>query len=116
MFEYLNDYKGDADAGSLDIPADKTVRLPDNPCRFVMLSNLTVTDAAALTTPKNAALSSQPKDAADNTELYWGIDGRISGQLFAGESTVLLPVKNTNKISIRAAAGATGRVHYTWFR
>jgi len=116
MEKYLENYEGVADAGTEAIAADATIRLPDQPCRYVMLFNWTVTQVTALTTPKNSALSSSPEAAATGTELYYGFGGKMCGQLFAGSATVLLPVNNLNQISVRAVAGATGTVHYVFFR
>lgn len=113
---YLDDFRGHGEGGSKAVPADTTVRLPDEPCKFVQLHNWTVTEVADLDAPKAAAATSHPKDAEDGTEIYYGLNGKLSGQLFAGDSTVLLPIDNANQISVRAVAGASATIHYTIFR
>lgn len=113
---YYDDLNGTGGSGAAAIAADKETRLPDVPCRFVQLHNWTVTDATGLATVRESALSSQPKDAADGTELYYGFNGVMSAQLFAGESTPLLPVNNLNQIYARATTGNTGTIRYTYFR
>lgn len=111
---YLSNYEGNSDASDIKIAADKTVRLPDRPCKFVMLSNWTVSDVPTFP-PKGAAAFSLPHDADTATEVYYGFNGRITAQLFAGQSTVLLPVSNLSQICVRSTPGMSGVVWYAWF-
>lgn len=111
---YLSDFQGISDAGSLNVAADVTVRLPNQPCKLVMLSNWTVADEPTFS-PKGTAAFSLPDDADDASEMYYGFNGRIIAQLFAGQSTQLIPVANLNQICVRSTPGSSGVIWYAWF-
>lgn len=115
LLNYLDGYKGNAVAGDKAIASGETVRLPDEPCRFVILWNWTTTAATALP-EKSGAAGPQPEDAADDSQLHYGFNGIMCGQLFVGEHTPLLPVNNASQITARLPSGVAGRVHYAIFR
>ena len=112
---YLTNYEGLANASSINLAADTTVRLPDQLCKFAILSNWTVDDLSTFAL-KAGATSSMASGAATGSEVYYGFNGRIIAQLFAGASTILLPVRNLNEICARAQPGKTGVIWYAWFR
>lgn len=111
---YLADLKGEASCSSKAIVADKPLKLPDIPCKFVKLFNWTTSDTL-LFPAKGGASTSKPSDAATATEIYYGFGEAIAGQIFAGGESPFLFVNNVNKITVRAAAGATGRVYFMYF-
>src|SRR5690349_21168758 len=94
--KYLEDFKGKAFGSSTIIPADVLVRLPSQPCKFAMLSNFNVADVPAFTAKGDVGGNALPED--DLSEIYWGFNGRIVAQLFAGRSTEIFPVSNLNQI------------------
>jgi hypothetical protein len=113
MTNYLDGFKGETGASSIVIPADKTIRLPHQPCKFVMLSNWNVGDDTAFTAKAVAGSASLVED--DLQEFYYGFRGRLIAQLFSSRSTELLPVSNCNEICVRARPAASATVYYAWF-
>ena len=110
---YLENFEGNANASSVTIPADKTVRLPDQPCKFAMLSNFNVLDDTNFTAKPTAGSASVVED--DLQEIYFGFRGRLIAQLFAGRNTELLPVSNLNQISVRCRPAQSGVIYFSWF-
>lgn len=109
---YLDDYKGQAHGGSMPLEAGDQKNLPDNACKFVQLHRWNVTDDEAFTV-QNAGTA--PAEA--DTEIYYGYEGVIVGQLFASQATALIPVNNTNQITIRIPAkGDDATVFFTFFK
>ena len=115
LFEsnYLAGFKGVAGASSKIIEADVTVRLPDQPCRFAMLSNFNVTDVPAFTPKGDVGANALPEDDLD--EIYWGFSGRICAQLFAGRSTEIFPISNLNLITVRCRPSQSTTVWFAWW-
>lgn len=107
---YLENFEGKAGASSIIVPSDKTVRLPDQPCKFVMLARWNVSNDEAFTIVSSSVLNT-------DTELYYGFNGVVCCQLFISQTTQLIPVNNANQIIIRnpAKSGAEAPVYYAWF-
>lgn len=103
-------YLGEARSSSV-IATAELQRLPDNPCRFVMLCNWNTDDSTAL---NYSALSGDNLYENAGFEILYGFNGIVAHQLFASQSTGLLPVKNTNLISFRSRT-ADRALFYTWF-
>lgn len=114
---YLEGFLGLSNAGSVPLTSDKTVRLPDQPCKFVMLSNFNVLDDTDNTAKPDAG--NFAAEADNQQEIYYGFTagagGRLVGQLFQGQSTELLPVNNCNQIIVRPRKSRTGVLYYAWF-
>ena len=110
---YLDGFDGNAAGASKELTLNKIVRLPDQPCRFAIVSNWSTDDTSTLAEKADAGL---PESDLDNLEeIYYGFGGQLIGQLFVGQSTEILPVSNLNQICIRARPGKTGRVYFAWF-
>lgn len=107
----IEQFKGNARSSSIkfEAGAGRTVRLPDQPCRAVMLSRWNASDDENFTVIGADFLDT------DN-EVYYGFGGVIAHQLFISQTTPLLPINNLNQVTIRVPAkvGAC-TVHYTWF-
>lgn len=116
LIPYLEDFRGESGGGTITVADGETRRLPNEPCKFVILFNWTVRDTSELTSPIASAASSLPASAATGTEIYYGFNGVICAQLFAGYGTELLPVSNLNQISVRQPSGKTAIVRYAWFK
>lgn len=108
---YLEDYKGDAFAGSVTVAVGATVRLPDIDCKFVKLARWNASDDGAFTVAGAGFLNT-------NDEIYYGFAEVIFGQLFVSQTTDLLPVSNLKQIQLRvpAKAAAAATVHYVYFK
>jgi hypothetical protein len=112
LSDFLTDgYLGEARSSSFEVTQDLK-RLPDNPCRFVMLSNWNAGDDVALS---YSTLSGDNLYENAGDEIYYGFAGTLAAQLFPSQSTGLLPVKNTNLISVRTRNGEVRKLFYTWF-
>ena len=112
MAFYLEDFLGKARSSSFDVAADLR-RLPDNPCKFVLLANFNVDEETPLT---YTALSADSLYENAGDEIYYGFDGVIAAQLFPSQNSGLLPVNNTNQICLRARPGVgQKKLWYTWF-
>jgi hypothetical protein len=110
---YLSDFQGRTGASSIAIPADKLVRLPDQPCKFALLSNWSTEDTPLLPEKSDAGV---PESDLDNLqELYYGFNGRLVAQLLDGRSTELLPVANLSQICVRTRPGQSGTLYFAWF-
>lgn len=87
------------------------VRLPPIPARYVILSNWNVQNDAAFT--KKAVPGVAPEDA--NDEVYWGFDGVYAHQLFASQTTGLIPCSDLSQICLRSLpADAVIQIWYSW--
>lgn len=106
-----DNYLGEARSSSFDV-SETLKRLPDNPCRFVMLSNWNAADDTALS---YSGLSGDSLYENAGDEIYYGFFGVIAHQLYPTQTTGLLPVKNTNMISVRTRPGETRKLFFTWF-
>lgn len=109
---YLDGYEGTGQADSILVESNTTVRLPYRPCRFVQifLWNTTNDESFALKSAP-AAIASE-----NSEELYWGFGGVLVGQLFTGDKTDLIPVSNTNQITIRKPKGTDTQVYFAWYK
>ena len=110
---YFDGFQGKANSSSTIIPADVKIRLPNQPCRFAMLSNFNVLDAPAFTAKTGAGDPALVED--DLTEIYWGFGGQIAHQLFAGRSTEVFPIENLNLITVRCRPSDSTTVWYSWW-
>jgi len=115
LFEssYLAGFQGRGFGSSMIVEPDVTMRLPKQPCRFAMLSNFSVLDVPVFS-PK-ADAGSVESDLDDETEVYWGFNGRIIGQLFAGKSTEIFPISDLGQISVRTRPGETTTIWFAWW-
>lgn len=85
-----------------------TNKLPYIPCKYVILSNLTVDDAGAA---KPGATASQQGSGNAGVEMYWGFNGKTFAQLFTGGQTDMIRVNNAQDINVRG----NGTVYYACF-
>jgi hypothetical protein len=108
LFHYLDGFKGHSAAGQIEMIVGKTIRLPDNPCKFVMLSHWNTTE------DPEPDIVIGGEDANSGYEIYYGFNGVLHAQLFATDSSPLLPVNNTNQICVRPRT-ATPFLYYAWF-
>ena len=111
--QYGTGFQGKAFASSTKIPADVTMRLPTVPCKFAMLSNFNVQDVPAFTEKSDLGADALPEDDLD--ELYWGFNGIICAQLFAGRSTEIFPISNLNQISVRCRPSNSSTLWFAWW-
>lgn len=86
------------------------VRLPDQPARYILLSNWNVENDAAFT------LKNAPGDLMEEieAEVYWGFNGVYAHQLFPGRSTELIPCSNLKQICLRSRPGDQIQIWYSW--
>lgn len=108
---YLEDFQGLAQAGSIEVPADKVIPLPYQPCKLAMLFNWNVGNDTSFTSKGGGGNLIED----DQLEYYYGFGRQIIGQLFQSRSTELFPVSNLNQIVVRTRPGSAGRVYYAWF-
>lgn len=108
---YLEGYEGKADCSSVLIAVNASVRLPDQPCKFVRLARWNVSDNEAFTVDATA------NRYEANNEVYYGFKGKLFGQLYMSDTSDLIPVSNLNQITIRSTAklGAAVRVYFSWY-
>ena len=111
--QYTAGFKGIPMASSKVIEADVTVRLPDQPCRFAMLSNFNVVDVPTFTAKGDIGANALPEDDLD--EIYYGFGGRICAQLFTGRSTEVFPISNLNLITVRCRPSQSTTVWFAWW-
>jgi hypothetical protein len=112
MMNYLDNYQGIAQSGTIPLAAGETKRLPPNECRFVQLYQWNTAD------DETFDLITTGVDAAEtDDEVYYGFDGVIAGQLFPSRATELLPINNTSQITLRRPNKGNGVVvRYTYFK
>jgi len=106
-----SNFKGEARSASVVIPAGKTINLPDQPCKAVMLSRWNASDDEQFTVVG-------PDFLDTDNEVYYGFGGEIAHQLFISQTTDLLPVNNLRQVTIRVpikAGAPTITIHYTFF-
>lgn len=108
---YLEDYRGHALAAAVMATAD-VARLPDNPCRYVMLANWN-SDVSVTQNYSSLSFDGMYENAGD--EIYYGFNGVLCFQLFPTQNSGLIPVNNTNQILFKARAGKTRQLFYAWF-
>lgn len=107
----LEDLQGLANCGTKALAGHGTlIVLPDQPCKFAMLSSWTV-GVDNSRTAKTGATASTKGSGSAGVEIYWGFNGQLFGQLFTGERTEMLPINNLNQI----CASGTGQLFYAWF-
>ena len=109
---YLSNFEGRSGASSILVPADKLVRLPDQPCKFAMLSNFNIQNDSAFTL-KASGTGGLYQDIGE--EVYYGFNGIVIAQLFPAESTQLLPVNNLDQVCLRTRPGDSITIWYAWF-
>ena len=107
------DYHGFAAGSSILVPAGKIVRLPDQPCRYAMLSHWNVQNDAASFAFRTVSGDQMYENAGD--EIYFGFNGVLVAQLFPAQSTGLFPINNLNQICLRSRPGDNITVWYAWF-
>lgn len=105
---YLKDFKGLADTHIVQI-TDEGTRLDAKPCKFVKISNFNVENIPTLPTEFTR------EAATEGGEIYFGFGGTPTMQIFAGESSELLPISNLDQITLQARPGATKTIWVTYF-
>jgi hypothetical protein len=118
MANYLDEFQGIPRGESFSCDADKTVRLPNVPCRFAKLANWNqTTDADTNFTHLVNVDTILPEGL--NADLYWGFVGEQGGdlqfQLFAGRDTEIFPIDNLSRIIFRARPAQAGRLYVAWW-
>ena len=108
---YLEHYIGVANAGSV-LATDVEARLPDNPCKYVMLANW---NSDITVTQEYFDLSGESLYENNGREIYYGFGGVLCLQLFQSQNSGLLPVNNTNQIVFKARPGQSMHLWYAWF-
>lgn len=87
-------------------------RLPNQPCKFAMLSNWNVDDDPSMAFKP---VSSDNLVANAGFEVYYGFNGIYVAQLLMGHVTDLLPISNLDQICVRSRPSSTARVWFAWF-
>ncbi len=112
---------GGAQSGSIEV-TEKGARLPKQTARFVMLSNWSVQDDSSYSAKPsydetNNVINGGATDAAQppNTEIYFGFGGNEAHQLFAGQTTVLIPVSDLSQITVRTRPNQRTTIFFSWF-
>lgn len=115
---------------SVTIAPATTVRLIDAPCVAIQIHNWTtndgtVTAAGAVATTGVAgatqgtaamgAATTNPSSSPTGTEIYYGFNGKLANQVFAGYSSEILPVDNLNRITLRPGLAGGRSVYYTYW-
>lgn len=111
----LEDLRGIANCGTVTLLGhgnSNLVTLPDQPCKFAMLSQWTV-GVDNSRTAKTGATASTKGSGSAGVEIYWGFNGKLFGQLFTGERTEMLPINNLNQLCASGTSGAI--LFYAWF-
>lgn len=104
-----SDLKGEVVCGAMPLGGlTATQPLPYIPCKYVILSNLTVDDDGAA---KSGATASQQGSGSAGVEMYWGFNGKTFAQLFTGGQTDMIRVNNAQQINVRG----NGTVYYACF-
>ena len=104
----LENFIGQAGASQIQLNDEKIIRLPDNPCKFAMLAHWNTT------AEPDPDIIIGGESASGGYEIYWGFNGVLAFQLFGTNSTILLPVNNTNQIVAKAGSG-TPYLYFAWF-
>ncbi len=105
------DLVGEANCGVFVLSGIDTIdTLPDIPCKYAMIASWTVGVTAARTVKTGAAAATEGSGTA-GVEMYWGFKNKLFAQLFTGQRTEMLPVRNVNQICVKGA----GTVFYAWF-
>lgn len=108
---YFDNYLGKSDAGSV-LVTEGGVRLPNRPCKFVLLSNWNTEHDANL---NFKTLSGDGLYENSGDEIYYGFNGIYVAQLFPSQNSGLLPVSNTDQICLRSHPSQSTQVWYAWF-
>ena len=109
---YLEGYEGTADCSHVVVPINGSVRLPDQPCKFVRLARWNVSDDEAFT------VDATGNRLESNNEIYYGFGGgKLFGQLYISDTSDLIPVSNCKYITVRSTAklAAPVRVYFSWY-
>ena len=109
----IDNFQGYAAGSSILVPAGKIIRLPDQTCRYAMLSNWNVINNASTFAFRSVSGDQMYENAGD--EVYFGFNGVLVAQLFPSQSTGLLPVNNLKQICLRSRPGEDITVWYAWF-
>lgn len=106
-----SDAFGTGSSSSILVDADG-VRLPNQPARYLILSNWNVQNDPAMTIKGGAG--SLLEELGE--EVYWGFNGVYAHQLFPSQTTGLIPVNNLQQICLRTRTGDSITVWYSWIR
>lgn len=114
---YYDGYQGIGHSSAMPLAVGDEKRLPPHKCKFVRLHRWHTSDDEAFTLDSGIAGSPDRILEYHEKEVYYGFDGQQSGLIKLGQSTDLLPVNNTNQITVRLpaknAAGAV--IYFDWF-
>lgn len=113
MLPHYFNLDGGAASGHI-LVTESGVRLPDQPAKLLLISNLNVANNFASFSYDVGPVNNAPTQQAGG-EVYWGIDGVFAHQIFPGEQTPILPVHNLKLITLRARPGSLRDIWYTWF-
>lgn len=99
---------------------ERGVSLPNRPARFVMMSNWNVENNSNFTykSGTESAGSRAVTEAAyggAGAEVLWGFRGTYAHQLFAGQTTILIPITNLEDICLRTRPGQSVTIWYSFF-
>lgn len=116
---YYDGYQGIGHSSAFQITGtDGKKKLPEHKCKFVRLHRWAVGDDQNFSLVNGIMTDTRAILESGNDEIYYGLDNGICGQLFPGRSTDLIPVNNTNQITVfvpTKSATAQVAVHYEWF-
>jgi hypothetical protein len=109
----MDSFEGFAAGSSILVPDGKLVRLPNQRCRYAMLSHWNVINNASSFAFRTVSGDQMYENAGD--EVYFGFNGVLVAQLFPSQSTGLLPVNNLDQICLRSRPGDDITIWYAWF-
>jgi len=110
-----------AESGSITV-TDKGVTLPKRAARFVMLSNWN-TDGSSELNFRDDGSNNLASDGgvdmnvsgASGLEVIWGFGGTFAHQLFAGQTTPLIPIADLQDVCLRCRTGSQVTIWYSFF-
>ena len=105
---YMRGFQGNADAVAMNLPADEIIRAPDQPCKYAQIFNWNAEDDGI--TFELAPPSPEGTYFDTENEIYYGFNGKLVGQVFAGANSGMFPIANLNQICLRARPGQTRTV------
>jgi hypothetical protein len=112
LANYLENFQGRSGASSIDVADGELKRLPNQPCRFVMLANWNVTN-----TPEFNLEAVAPATIIEESEeeVYYGFNGVLFAPLIPTRTTDLLPVANCDQVCVRSRPTKSRVIYFAWF-
>jgi hypothetical protein len=118
MLPLPKDYQGRGASGSI-LVTNIGVKLPDVACAFVILHNLTIEDTLDSDTgefePKAEIADAATPIEATSSEIVWGFNNSYTNQLFAGQSSYMIPINNLKQISLRTQGNDKTVISYDYY-